>query len=183
MKTLVVYASVTGFTRRYAEWIAQDLQAETVPLKALDLRTLAAGDLVIFGGSLHAVGIAGLKQLRHKLGSLSARKVIVFATGASPSREGILQEVTEANFSPEERAAVRFFYLRGGFDYSRLDLPNKLLMTLLKWKIQLKRPEQRNGDERGMLAAFARPADFTKREYVRDLVECARSCACQSAST
>ncbi len=48
-------------------------------------------------------------------------------------------------------------------------------MSLLKIKIKLKRPENRSGDERGMLAAFDHPTDFTKRENIAGFVEKVRS--------
>jgi hypothetical protein len=44
-------------------------------------------------------------------------------------------------------------------------------MGLLNIKIKLKRPENRSGDERGMLAAFDHPADFTNREKIAGFVE------------
>lgn len=96
---------------------------------------------------------------------------IVFATGATPSRADVPAEVINANFTPEERERIHFFYLRGGFDYSRLGLVDKLLMNLLRLK--LARKKERTPDERGMLAAYSRPVDFTKREHIREIIACA----------
>ena len=36
MRAVVVYASQTGFTRRYAEWIAEELGGEAVPVERAD---------------------------------------------------------------------------------------------------------------------------------------------------
>jgi hypothetical protein len=44
-------------------------------------------------------------------------------------------------------------------------------MNLLKLK--LARKKEKTPDERGMLAAYSRPVDFTKRDRIRDLVACA----------
>ena len=33
MKTLVVYTSQTGFTQRYAEWLAEEMNADIINLK------------------------------------------------------------------------------------------------------------------------------------------------------
>ena len=33
MKTLVIYTSQTGFTKRYAEWISEELNADIYDLK------------------------------------------------------------------------------------------------------------------------------------------------------
>jgi len=168
MKTIVIYTSTTGFTKKYAEWIAQDLGADLVEARSLRPETLQAYDTIIYGGSLHAVGIRGIKALKRNFARLHGKRIIVFATGATPSRTDVPEEVINANFSPEERARIRFFYLRGGFDYSKLGPVDKLLMGLLKLKIKGK--NERTPDEKGMLAAYSHPVDFTKRENIKDLV-------------
>ena len=33
MKTIVVYSSQTGFTEKYAKWIAEALNCEAIPVK------------------------------------------------------------------------------------------------------------------------------------------------------
>jgi hypothetical protein len=63
----------------------------------------------------------------------------VFASGASPYREEIIPEVLDKNFSPEQQKIIKFFYMRGGFDFSKLRFIDKILMTLLKWKIKRKK--------------------------------------------
>jgi menaquinone-dependent protoporphyrinogen IX oxidase len=54
-KTIVLYESKTGFTRKYAEWIAEELDAELFPLqearRSIDAAKLQDYDAVIFGGN------------------------------------------------------------------------------------------------------------------------------------
>jgi menaquinone-dependent protoporphyrinogen IX oxidase len=172
MKTVVIYTSTTGFTKKYAEWIAQDLGADLVEARNLRPETLQGYDTVIYGGSLHAVGIRGIQALKKNFARLDGKRVIVFATGATPARADVPEEVINANFSPEERERIRFFYLRGGFDYSKLGLADRLLMSLLKLKIKGKK--EKTPDEKGMLSAYSRPVDFTKKEYIKNLVAYAK---------
>ncbi len=40
MKTLVVYKSLSGFTKKYAGWIGEELQAELLNIKFLRKDTL-----------------------------------------------------------------------------------------------------------------------------------------------
>jgi menaquinone-dependent protoporphyrinogen IX oxidase len=174
MKAVVIYRSISGFTKRYAEWIAEELGADLFDSRKAWPESLSAYDVVVFGGNLHAVGINGVDALKRRLAGLAGKRIIVFATGASPARDAIPDEVLDANFSPEERGMIRFFYLRGGFDFRKLDFPNKVLMTLLKWRILMKKEADRDLDDRGMLAAFARPVDFAKKENIRPLVGYAR---------
>lgn len=177
METVVVYASISGFTKKYAGWIAEDLEAECVDLS--DIRALALPEdaVVVFGGSLHATGINGYAKLRRYLAGRRIKELVVFAVGASPARPGVEEEIRKANFRTGEEKAVRLYYLRGGFDFSRLDPLNKMLMTLFRMKIKAKREEDRNPDERGMLSSFDIPLDATKRENVREIVEYVRIAA------
>ncbi len=68
---------------------------------------------------------------------------------------------------------IPLFYLRGGFDYSKLDFPNKILMKLFQWKLMLKRTK--TPDERGMLMAYSKPMDAAKQERIKPIVEYVQS--------
>ena len=142
MKTIVIYKSKTGFTRKYAEWIAEDLSADTFDISKVTINILTAYDTIIYGGSLYAVGIIGVKLITQNIDKLKDKKIVVFATGASPSREDGINEVIDKNFTQEQQKYIKFFYLRGGFNYSKLNLFDKFLMTLLKWKIKNKKQEE-----------------------------------------
>ncbi len=100
---------------------------------------------------------------------LKGKRIAVFASGASPYRESVIKEVTEKNFTPQMMEQIRFFYLRGGFDFDKLKPVDKVLMTLLKMKMKRKKKEDLLPDEVGMLAAYAHPADFTNRDKIGEL--------------
>lgn len=176
MKTLVIYKSNAGFVKKYAEWISQDLAADMTEVSMANPAMLCSYDTIIYGGSLHAVGIIGLNFVKANLAKLKDKKVIVFAAGATPYREETIKEVRDKNFTPQEQEQIKFFYLRGGFDFSKLKLLDKLLMTILWVKIKMKKQHELTSDEKGMLAAYHNPADFTKKEYIKPLVDWANSC-------
>jgi menaquinone-dependent protoporphyrinogen IX oxidase len=170
MKAIVIYKSKSGFTQKYAEWIAQELKADICEAAEVNICRLVEYETVIYGGGLYAVGINGIKLITKNLDKLKGKKVIVFATGASPFREEVLDEVKNSNFTPEQQKQIKFFYLRGGFDYSKLTAIDKVLMTLLKLKIKMKKKSERVPDEIGMLAAYKKPMDFTKRKNIEGVI-------------
>ncbi len=175
MKSVVVYSSITGFTRKYAEWISEDLNCDILSVKNTTIEKLLEYDTVIYGGSLHAAGITGINIIKKNLPDLTGRKLVVFATGASPYKEEVLDEIRAKNFTPEEDKQVKVFYFRGGFDYSRLNFTNKVLMSLFKLFILMKPENKRTSDEIGMLACFSKPVDFTKRENIKEIVDYVRN--------
>jgi menaquinone-dependent protoporphyrinogen IX oxidase len=175
MNAIVIYASASGFTRKYAEWIAEELRCDLLPRARVRVRDLLDRDVVIYGGRLHAGGISGVGLIKRNLGRLAGKKVCVFACGASPVRDETVAEIRDRNFSRDQQSQVRFFYLRGGFDFAKLRGLDRFLMSLRLRMILRTRESERTADETGMLAAFAAPADFTDRSAIRPLVEYARS--------
>ncbi|HEX9026680.1 MAG TPA: flavodoxin domain-containing protein [Clostridium sp.] len=170
MKAIVIYKSKTGFTKKYAKWIAEDLTADIFEVSKVTINKLIEYDTIIYGGSLYAVGINGVKLITQNINKLKDKKVVVFATGASPSRDDVVNEVRNKNFTKEQQEHIKFFYLRGGFNYSKLNLFDKILMLLLKWKIKNKKKEELTNDEIGMLAIYDKPMDFTMKKDIERII-------------
>lgn len=172
IKTLVIYKSKTGFTKKYAEWISENLSADIFEVSNVTIDMMTTYDTIIYGGSLQAVGINGVKLITQNIDKLKDKKVVVFATGASPSREDVINEVINSNFTIDQQKYIKFFYLRGGFNYNKLNFFDKVLMTLLKWKIKKKKQigEDLTPDEIGMLAAYDNPVDFTIKKNIDKII-------------
>jgi flavodoxin len=168
MKSVVIFKSKTGFTKKYAEWIAEELSADVFKASTVSTNTLLAYDTIIYGGGLYAGGINGLKLITKNLDKIKDKKIVVFATGASPLREEIIDEVRNKNFTIDQQKVIQFFYLRGGFEYSKLAIIDKFLMTILK--LNLKKKKTLTSDEKGMLAAYYKPVDFTKKKNIDTLI-------------
>ena len=62
-KTIVLYRSRTGFSKCYAEWIAEDLACECRSIKGVKLDDLKDFGLVIYGAGVYAGMIAGLGKI------------------------------------------------------------------------------------------------------------------------
>lgn len=168
-KIVVVYKSKTGFSRKYAEWISEKLQCDLKENEKLKVDEISGYDTIIYGGGLYASGINGIKLLKDNFERLKEKNLIVYATGASPGRDEEMNQVWAMNFSEEQNRKIKKFYLRGGFDYSKLSMGNKVLMSMLKGKLQSeKNPGE---DETGMLAAYDKPVDYTDKENLKELID------------
>ncbi len=122
---------------------------------------------------MHAVGINGIKLIKENLPKLTQKKIVVFAVGASPSNEDTINEIMDNNFSANEQGNLKLFYLRGGFDFNKLDFPNKVIMTLFRVRLSLKK--NKSSDEKGVLAAYSKPKDFAKKENIIKLIDYVKS--------
>ena len=57
MKTVIIYASQTGFTKQYAEWIREKVSCDCVKLKDVKKLNLSDYDTIVYGGWFIAGGI------------------------------------------------------------------------------------------------------------------------------
>lgn len=171
-KTVVVYRSKSGFTKNYANWLAKELHCDLFEGNRVTLNDLLSYDTIVYGAGLYASGINGIKLITNHYNQLKGKKLIVFAVGATPSREETTAELRNTNLPAELQDNISFFYLRGGFDYNKLTLFNKLLMNLLKLK--LKRVKNPDADQKGMLASYTHPLDFTNPKYLDPILKCIR---------
>ena len=55
-KTLIIYSSKYGHTKKYAQWLAEELNADICDDKSLKNKMLDDYSTVLFGGSLYAGG-------------------------------------------------------------------------------------------------------------------------------
>lgn len=130
MKTLILYYSKTGFTEQYARWIGEALQAEPVPYKMRNTVSMEGYDTVIFGGGLHAGAIGGIGWLKKQ--KLTGKRVIVFATGASPAGTEEVRQALDRNLPEAEQQGIKVFYFQSGLNYEKMGLPDRLMMRAFR---------------------------------------------------
>lgn len=130
-------------------------------------------NVIVYGGSLYDTGIIGLPRFRKSIETLKDKKVIVFSVGASPAKPEVLEDIKTKDFSLEMARFVAFYHLRGGFDFKKLKLRDKILMSMLKMKLKVKkkRGKELADDENGMLAAYRSSVDFTSTMFTEPIVE------------
>ena len=170
-KIAVIYKSRYGSTKRYAEWIARDVHGDLFESSKIKIKDLVKYDVIVFGGSLHAVGINGVKLITNNFGQFKDKEIIVFATGCSPVKEEAITAVVESNFNIDIKESIKFFYLRGAFNYSKLNFIDKMMMAALKRKLNAKKQEDLYEDSKGLLAAYNNPVDWTDEKAIIPLVD------------
>ena len=171
-RILVMYKSKYGSTKRYAEWIAYDVGADLLEVSKVKTKDIHKYDTIVFGGSLHAVGITGIKMITDNFKDLIDKKIIVFAVGCSPGRDDAINRVLSRNFTEDIRDKINFFYLRGAFNYKRLGFVDKIMMNMLKLKLKKKKEEALDEDSKGLLASYDNPVDWTDKQMIGPIVKC-----------
>lgn len=130
MRTLVLYKSNTGCTQEYAEKIAKAFQTEAVPLKKGKFKKInfEEYDTIVFGGWILGSQIQGIDDFLGRWDEMSEKNVIVFAVGMSFATKESRNNLISANLL--DMYHLRFYQLRGGFDYQKLGPIQKLMFNI-----------------------------------------------------
>lgn len=160
MKKIVVYQSGTGFTAKYAGWIAEDLGCEAKEFKTLKPGELAGYDMVIYGGWIMGGMVAGYDKVK----KLELKNIVVFGVGMTVPSEEVATKIAEQNQIPQER----FFYFEGGYNPQKLGFVQKSMMNIIK-KSLLKKADK-TAEDLHTLETF-KGADNTDRYAIKGLVE------------
>ena len=153
----VIYASHYGFTEAYARWIAEELSGDLLEAKRVQSEDLRRYHTVIYGGGLYAGGVNGISLLTENFETLQGKNLFLFTVGAA--------DVTDQ----ENIASIRRS-LRGGLQYSRMNLLHKSMMAMLRLSL-LKKPESELGsDGRALLETYGQDVSFLDREAIAPLV-------------
>ena len=104
MKTIVAYKSKSGYTKTYAEWIAQELDCDIK--ENAELSDIIGYDTIIYGGGMYAGGFNGIKLITKNLDKLSGKKIALFAVGSNPGREHEMQPFWDKVLTAEQQKQI-----------------------------------------------------------------------------
>lgn len=144
MKSLVIYTSQTGFTKRYAGWLAERLKCEAMDFeqaKAKDLSFFDTYDALVFGGWARAGKIHHSEWFIEHLENWKGKKLALFMVGASPNASPDIPGALDMVLKAEQKALAKVFYCQGGLDYEKMSLPSKIVMKLVAAAMKKKNPQ------------------------------------------
>lgn len=170
MKTIIVYNSHTGFTKRYAEWLSEETDAAIVPLKDAKSMDLSSYDTIVYGGWAMGGSINKLEWFKENMGNWEGKKLVVFCVGANPAENPKALEAVLANFTEEEKEKVSVFYCPGGFNYDKMAFGYKIMMKMFRTMIKNKKDKTEEDIE--MAKMIATSYDISDKKYITPIVEC-----------
>lgn len=170
MKTLIIYNSQTGFTKKYAEWIAEGCNGELLPIKQAEKKPdsfFEDFDAISYGGWTMGGNITKLEWFQQKLPSWKGKKLAVFCVGASPAENPDIDSFIEKmeNLLPE----TKVFYCQGGISYEKMKLPMKLMMKIFSTGLRNKKDASEK--ERAMGEMLSKSYDISDKKYAEPIIE------------
>ena len=169
MKSIVIYNSKTGFTKKYADWISEAAGCEAVPLKKAGKIKLADYDAIVFGSWCMAEAITKIEWFKKQLPGLTAagKKLFVFLVGASPAEAPEAQNALRKNFTDDEWSKIKAFYCPGGLNYEKMGWGSK---TMLKMFVKmLSNKKDITQKELAQVQMLAKSFDISDKKYIEPI--------------
>ncbi len=170
MKTIVVYNSQTGFTKRYAQWIAEAAGADCLELSDAKKANFAPYEAIIFGSWTCAGGIKKLGWLKSNIDKWADKKLIAFCVGGGPLESPAVEQSLKRNFKGPKLEKVSAFYCPGGFNYEKMPAVYKFMMKMLIRTLEAKKNKTEADQE--TIKMISSSCDISDRKYIEPILEC-----------
>ena len=169
MKTLIVYTSQTGFTKKYAQWMAESLGADVLELKEAQKKDAAffdAYDAIIYAAWVMVASIVKVKWFLGKAEGWKNKKLAIVAVGGSPNDNPDVDVMLGQLLTDEQKQYIKAFYCQGGFDYDKMNGPSRFAMKLFKNSLKKSKDEK----NRQVAALIDHSYDISDRKYIEPVV-------------
>lgn len=134
-KSIVIYTSKRGSTKQYAEWIAEELACEALPLSDAKNVNLYEYDCIIYGGWIRGSGIVDFDKFGKMLDDELMQKLIVFGVGmADETPDNYMQvwSLSIGKLDPKNQNKSILYILGGAFDPANLKGLDKFLIGIMR---------------------------------------------------
>lgn len=168
-KTILIYKSSTGFTKKYAEMIAEEIKCTLMDYKKATAEMLSEYSIVVFGSRAHAGMIDSYKKAKEMFQKSEASKFVLFVTGATPNDStDVIEEFWKQNLTADELSTIPHFYMQSGLCYEKMSFGDKLMMKVAA--IMIKNKKDKNANDKGFEQAIASSYDISSKTYIEPLV-------------
>lgn len=174
LKPTIIYCSQTGFTKRYADWLAEEYGCQAIPFKERKTADIENAPVVLFCSWFHAGGLKGAKWLQNALSEYPEKPFVVIGCGAYPMPcerwpQSDIDDAFEKSLSCSAHPNMKCFYCQGGFNFDSLGATDKVAMRMFFKMLEKKKDEDTRNAE--VLETMREGFDGTNREYLASAIE------------
>jgi menaquinone-dependent protoporphyrinogen IX oxidase len=114
LKTLILYRTFLGSSKKYAGWLHEAVDSDTMKYSKADARVLAQYYAVVIFGGTYAGHLSTAGYIKKNWETLKGKHVVLVTVAGAPDTEAV--SVKAYSEIPEDvRSAVKHFHLRGKF--------------------------------------------------------------------
>lgn len=172
MKTLIIYTSQTGFTKKYAEWLAEKMSGDLLDLKQAQKKSadyFESYDAICYGGWAMAGTLVKVKWFLEKAAKWKNKRLAVFCVGGSPNDNPDIDVFLKNLLTDEQKEYIKAFYCQGGLNYEKMNAPSRIAMKMFVSAVSTKKNPTE--DEKIMFEKMASSYDISDIKYIEPIVE------------
>ncbi len=171
-KTLIIYTSQTGFTKKYAEWIAERTNGDILGLKEARKKDSSFFDgyrAIAYGGWTMAGNLVKAKWFLGKASAWKDKKLAIFCVGGSPVDSPDIETMLQRVLTDEQRQYMKAFYCQGGFNYEKMGAFSRFAMKM--YVRALKKKKDATEAEKEMAQKISSSYDISDIRYIDPVVD------------
>ena len=171
MKTLIIYTSQTGFTKKYAGWLAERMDADLLDLKEAQKKNTMFFEeyqAIVYGGWAMAGKIVKSKWFLEKASAWKDKKLAMFCVGGSPNDNPDIDTFLQNALTDNQKKYIKVFYCQGGFNYEKMKAPSRVAMKM--FVSSLKNKKGATEEEKIMAEKMASSYDVSDVKFIEPIV-------------
>ncbi len=172
MKTLIIYTSQTGFTRRYAQWLADRMNGDLLEFKDAQKKSydfFTGYDAICYGGWAMAGNIVKGKWFMGKAANWKDKRLAMFCVGGSPNDSPDIAVFLQNTLTEEQKKYMKLFYCQGGFNYEKMKAPSRIVMKM--FVSALRKKKDTTEEEKMAIEKMSSSYDVSDIKYIEPIVE------------
>ena len=174
---LVLYTTKHGATMRYAQRIAQPLDALVKEAAYARLEKAKTYDAIVLGCPVYMDKIKGLDFFADHAKELTDKRLVLFTCGLNDPQEEEVRRKLEDQLREKLGDAlshIAVFHLRGGIRWQSLGFVERMMMKALVADMKKKPEENRSETERLLIETEGGALDFSDEADIASIVHAAR---------
>ena len=171
MKSLIVYTSQTGFTKKYARWIAERVNADLLDVKDAKKKKedyFNSFETIVYGGWANAGKVAGSKWFFEKVPAWKDKRLAIFCVGGCQHDDPHTEMMMSKILTDEQKQFIRTFYCPGGFAYEKMNTASRLAMKM--YARMLKKKKDATEEDKKMAEMISSSFDITDISFTDPIV-------------
>ena len=174
---LVLYTTKHGATQRYAERIAEPLDALVKEAAYARIKDAATYDAIVLGCPVYMGRIKGLGFFADHADELAGKRLVLFTCGLYDPQVKNVRAELEAQLREKLGGAlehIAVFHLRGGIRWQSLGLAERLMMKALIGELKKKPGAERSQTDNHLIETEGGALDYSDEADLSPIVHAAR---------
>ena len=163
MSNIIIYGSHYGTTKQYAEELSRRTNIEAISFE--NVKEINDYDKIIYLGGLYAGGVLGMAKALKKLNNITNKTIILATVGLADPTDEVNKNNIRNNIKRQLNREIfekaKIFHLRGGIDYTKLNLAHKTMMKLLYNTVKNLPEEKKTAEDKAMIDTYNKKVNFT----------------------